>query len=114
MVIIIDAPSICSTAQTVILTATSSSQVSSQSVTDTTSSTGMYVIIHVHSYISHTVIVTVAAVSNGQSSSSSSASNDDDTIDDDDDIDDNNIATLKASAGMYILLCITVIFHVHI
>ena len=90
----------CSTAQTATLTTTSSQVTScSQSVTETTSCTGMYVIIHVHSYINNTIIATGAVVSSDQLSSS--ASNDDDTPDDDD-IEDNTIATLKASAGTYI------------
>ena len=92
----------CSTAQTATLTAISS-QVSSysQSVTETTSCTGMYVITHVHSYINNTIIATGAVVSSDQlSSSHSSASNDDYTADDDD-IDDNTITAIKASAGTY-------------
>ena len=78
----------------------SSSQVSSQSVAETISSTGMYTLLYVYT-VNALLTVTTSAVVSDQSSSS--ASNDDDTFDDD---DDNDTTTLKESM-YYMLLCIT-------
>ena len=81
-----------------------SSRISSLSITETASSTGMYTLLYMYTVNTLLAIVTTSAVVSDQSSSS--ASNDDDTVDDDDDDDDDNTITNFKEGMYYMLLCV--------